>query len=356
MTDYELICINGTKVFSFYLGKPIGKNTPNETYFKCHLCDSNKLSVNITKGVAHCWVCGWSGNPVTLIQEIENLTVKNAVAKGLDILNKHSTYLKHIPKLPKITDNKIPDELKSLKESIYLMVYSYLLKNMSSEKNKIIDNIFNKIPDDYKQNIDVVVSDYGDKIADEVLKYFPENIVEACPGFIKINGKTKFSLNNHIIFPYWSSDRTTILGFNGRTKIDKEGFPRYRWLVGEQKHLYYPLSVTDENFSIITEGEKKAIVATANGFPTIAVAGVECYNTPELKKMHLENREIFICYDRDKENSGVLKAEAKLLKVLLNKKAEAKVIDLPEGYKLDDFIYEFGPNLFYRILQQKREE
>jgi DNA primase len=122
-------------------------------------------------------------------------------------------------------------------------------------------------------------------------------------------------------------------------------------LIGEQKHLYFPPTVNAENFGVITEGEKKAIVATGFGFPTIGVSGVECFNTVEMKEMRLVDREIYICYDREQDNPQVSRAENRLKNLLIHKKAKAKIIDLPMGYKLDEFLLEQGPDEFTKLVE-----
>lgn len=354
MTDYEQVCSNIVKIFSYYLGAPLNIRG-NDTYFKCHSCGGDKLSVSQTKGVAHCWKCGWSGNSVTLIQELDNLTVRDAIKHGAQLLGTIPLSKFITNDITVINNNKefTIGNLGSLKKAIYLQIFSFLLKNMSEEDVLLLkDIIFNNVPDTYFEKLDIVLSNPDRNIAEYMLTYYPLNILQSCPGFVCTNGKLTFTLNDHIIFTYWSSDRTEILGFNGRRKDNNPKYPRYKWLVGEKKHLYYPPTVTDKNFVIITEGEKKAIAATSLGIPSIAVSGVECYNTHELRKNNIGGREIFICYDRDKDNKAVRKAEEKLSKYLGSKGAKPRVINLPVGYKLDDYLKDYSKENLEKLMEE----
>lgn len=54
-----------------------------EQRVKCLLHDDDRpsMNVNVSKGVWHCPVCSKGGGVVTLIQEIENISYADAVAK-----------------------------------------------------------------------------------------------------------------------------------------------------------------------------------------------------------------------------------------------------------------------------------
>ena len=68
-----------------------------------------------------------------------------------------------------------------------------------------------------------------------------------------------------------------------RVKIlETLGGPKYRGMRDKPNHIYFPpklgaLLRGDPNYMIITEGEKKAACAVANGFPCVALAGVDSW-------------------------------------------------------------------------------
>jgi hypothetical protein len=237
-----------------------------------------------------------------------------------------------------------------IKHSIFLSIYYYYQKHNSRSnlwwKNHILET---EVP---LEMIDIIVSNPELDVVTELRRNFTDDMISHTPGFIRVNGSIQFYLNNHILFPYWEPYHRFIMGFNGRRKTNNmEHGPRYKWMIGEKKHLYFPRGVDPDSFVMITEGEKKAIVATAKGFPTIAAAGVECFDTKEMQDMDLSSRDIYICYDRDKLNSNVTRAEQRLAKRLYDKGAHPKIIDLGIPYKLDSYLAHVGRDCLRELIQ-----
>lgn len=51
----------------------------------CPYCNKYKLGVHIDKGMANCFVCGGLGNPITLIQKLENIDTRSEVLRYLAV-------------------------------------------------------------------------------------------------------------------------------------------------------------------------------------------------------------------------------------------------------------------------------
>lgn len=354
---YNRICSELNRVCSYYLGKPVSRSWKKDVCYKCPQCDSYKFSANEEKRVAHCFKCGWAGNAVQLIQYMENSTVKDALNKGIEILGlpkiEEVTPATHFSRIVKGTSNE--ELFIPVKHSIYFDIYRFYRNN----NQKAIDYYSNKMFGDVNPKhaaIDFIVSNKNLDIVPHLLNKYPIDIIEQCPGFVKFDGKIKFFLDNHIIFPYWESYRRYINAFNGRLKYNPKDNSRYRWIIGERKFLFFPATVMPSNFKIITEGEKKAIVSTIFGFKTIAVSGVECFETGELDEFNLRDRYIYICYDREKENPNVQTAEKKLAEKLYSLGAKPVILNLPTGYKLDDFLFEHGKKSFMELILKGRDD
>lgn len=127
----------------------------------------------------------------------------------------------------------------------------------------------------------------------------------------------------------------------------KDGKKARKYLrpMGTKSRLYIPRKVWTVINNVlvpifITEGERKALKATQEGFYTVAVSGVWNWSSnhrpiEDLDYIKWENRIVYIVFDSDKfRNKNVLLAEKHLAEALVAKGARVKIIDLPEGEQL----------------------
>lgn len=117
---------------------------------------------------------------------------------------------------------------------------------------------------------------------------------------------------------------------------------------------------------IITEGEKKAAIATKLGLPCIGLGGVWSFRSkargvhllPELAAVEWKNRIVCIAYDSDAAlNADVCRAEIALCDTLVQLGAQVKVARLPElveGQKcaLDDYLVNEGAERFAKLVEE----
>ena len=119
---------------------------------------------------------------------------------------------------------------------------------------------------------------------------------------------------------------------------------------------------------IITEGEKKTDCLTLHGFPTIGIAGVDCWRDrrsdgmlPELEQIKWRGRNVFIVFDSDVVTKDSVKRALKALSsVLTEKGANVRVTTLPtdlNGTKngADDFIVKYGRKALEHLLRISRD-
>lgn len=116
---------------------------------------------------------------------------------------------------------------------------------------------------------------------------------------------------------------------------------------------------------LITEGELKAACATAMGFPTMGLGGVDSWRASKkgiefldaLERTVWKNRRAGIVYDSDAAtNPNVVRAQNRLAKELSARGALVAIVSLPpgpEGAKqgLDDFLVAQGPEAFRALLK-----
>jgi len=114
---------------------------------------------------------------------------------------------------------------------------------------------------------------------------------------------------------------------------------------------------------VVTEGEKKAAIATKLGLPTVGLGGVWSFRSkkmgarllPELASVQWDERTVLIAYDSDAAlNTDVCRAEQALAEELTRAGAIVKIVRLPElveGEKcaLDDYLVAEGVERFVEL-------
>lgn len=204
----------------------------------------------------------------------------------------------------------------------------------------------------------------------------------------------------YIYYPELTKDERSLY-YNKRVKDISKG-SKYIKPAGMTSRLFRPPILPFEAFLdknipiIITEGEKKAIKATQEGFPCIALSGVNCWKkTPSLKDLERKSkeellnwieekneislsnedevvdiipdilntdwkeREIFLCYDSDLfYKEPVRNALYHLAAYFIGEhNARVKIVILPntEAKGLDDYLILFGNKAFQSLLDSARE-
>lgn len=118
----------------------------------------------------------------------------------------------------------------------------------------------------------------------------------------------------------------------------------------------------------ITEGELKAACATARGFPTLGLGGVNNFCAkkrglsflPTLDRTNWQNRTVYIVFDSDAATKpGVTKAQHDLAHELVARGALVRLVTLPpptEGEKqgLDDFLIAHGDDELREVLKRAK--
>ena len=157
-----------------------------------------------------------------------------------------------------------------------------------------------------------------------------------------------------------------------RVRIDNPGPDggRYRSPRGHGNRLYLP-SILDPAFLAearrplyVTEGEFKALKASQDGFPCVALPGVWSWKTQlhsksfpvtDLDRVVWHGRKVIIVFDSDvAEKPPVAWAEHALVQELRTRGADVYVIRLPHGphnqkVGLDDYLVSEGADAFKRL-------
>jgi hypothetical protein len=116
---------------------------------------------------------------------------------------------------------------------------------------------------------------------------------------------------------------------------------KYLFPVKSEPHIYFPRSVwpiiDDVRVPLIfVEGQKKALKASQEGFPSVALSGVWGWSRnhkpiEDFNLIALKGRVVHIVFDADKfTNPHVFLAERRFAEMLLGRGAIVKIVNLPK--------------------------
>ena len=158
-------------------------------------------------------------------------------------------------------------------------------------------------------------------------------------------------------------------------RVDRNGRAiKYESPSGVDNHAYFPPGVADRLNDhgcelVITEGEKKSLKATQEGFPAIGLTGVFGWKRGkgtdklirDLECVVWKARAVVIVYDSDlKDNDNVKNGESRLVQQLTSRGAHVKVARLPDGpggekVGLDDFLIAHGGPALRALLDRAED-
>ena len=166
----------------------------------------------------------------------------------------------------------------------------------------------------------------------------------------KLNKQYRRSCGPALVFPYLNAAKGRFSDYE-RVKPQRPANygaskgPKYESPKGERTRIYFPAGVIQHLQSdcelFVTEGEKKALKMTQEGFPTIGIPGVWNWgkgkgNVDELsgdfQSVKLRGRRVLIVFDSDQnEKDQVMHAQARLWKALEAAGALVFIVQLPDG-------------------------
>ena len=163
--------------------------------------------------------------------------------------------------------------------------------------------------------------------------------------------------------------------FNKRLKECSDG-KKYIKPKGITSRLFRPINLDlnslNDDWLIITEGEKKAIKAVQDGFKCIAISGVWCWKqNPENSEedceaediipdvQNLNASKIVLCFDSDMWEKEAVKSAlySFALYLIAERNIRVKILILPKGNAkgLDDYLIENGNSAFEELLSTAKE-
>ncbi|OWK45589.1 DUF3854 domain-containing protein [Fimbriiglobus ruber] len=185
-----------------------------------------------------------------------------------------------------------------------------------------------------------------------------------------------------LVFPHYNClgqalNHAIIKPDRPRDRRDKPGKVKYENPRQRPNRVYIPAGARDALLAptaviLITEGIKKALAATQNGFPCISLPGVWSWVAPrektggrriepyrlnaDLECIEWKARRVVVIFDSDAvSNADVRRAERALTDALCRRGADVRIVRLPtklDGGKngIDDYLYDQGVNALRQLV------
>lgn len=326
-------------------GLPDGNGNANIEII-CPKCNKKHFGISFTKGVAHCFGCGFTANALTLHAELNGLDNKAAYK---DLCNKLE--IKDFKAQKTYTPTNVSEgSSKMAPITVRNAVYKLIWKNTSLSKDHEKDLLERGMVDLKAYRT------FDPKDSDRIIHILLDNKLEpyGIPGFYKDEkGNWKIAYHKRGIMVFYLDSYGKIQGFQIRkdnnllkTKPDGKKEKKYTWFSSSyipkgcshgtksKTYVHYACDFfKDENGNIkpliknhtiiLTEGAMKADIAhQLSGDSYLALPGVACFNILEKELKTLKRLGVTTIkqgYDMDSEtNENVQKALEKTKEMIKN--------------------------------------
>ena len=312
--------------------------------------DSNpSLSVTPAKKLFKCFSCNTSGNVISFVSKIENISYKEALKK---VAEKSGIKLnfKENPRDVKISKyHKIMSEASN--------VYQFYLQN-TKEGEKALDYLKNRyINEDIIRRFKIGLSSHNENLLTKVLidekKHLPIDLIEI--GLIQADQYKKNNsfidlFHGRIMFPI-TDLRGNIIAFSGRI-YDTDSNSKYinsrETEIFKKKEVLFnyaqalnDIKLKDEVF--VFEGFMDVIAAYRGGINNAIATMGTALTENQIDIISKVTKNIVLCYDGDTPGINAMK---RAIGLFTKKNIPVKAICMPPGIDPDDFINKFGKDKF----------
>jgi DNA primase len=318
-----------------------------------HAEKTPSFTVDLEKGLFHCFGCGIGGDVFSLVMEKENLSFPEALKALAD------RYHIAIPDQRKLSPQalKLEEQVLKLNESAMAFFHrnltgtpegvgarEYLLKRGVTDSN-IRDwkigyalNSWDSLTLHFK----------GKGISPSLL----EKAGLAVPG--KRPGEVYDRFRGRAIFPIFGLTGK-VLGFGGRTLINAE--PKYLnspdTPVYTKGQVLYGLNITKESIrsvgeAVLVEGYTDFLALLNAGVPNVVASLGTALTAPQVGLIHRFAPRITLNYDGDAAGRTAM---TRAVPICFEKGLETRVVVLPEGLDPDAFIRKHGPEEYRKRLE-----
>lgn len=315
------------------------------------------FSIHATKQFFHCFGCGASGDVITFVQKIENLSFPEAlrmVAEKMEI------------KLPKLQyssghesqDARLRAQLVEMQERAAKFFEAQLHRPESAYARQYLSE--RGLNDETIRTFRIgYAPDSGFALKDLFERDCNDDLLRRSGLFSWKEGAenqiySKF--RNRVMFPILR-ENGKIVAFTGRTlSTDEKSGPKYmnspETAIYSKAQVLYNLDKAKEairhlKYVIVVEGQMDCISVYAAGFHNVVASSGTAFSEAQVRLLGRFAKDIVVNFDPDAAGA---KATERSLELLVREEFKIKILRLDQGYDPDLFIRKKGAKAYQEAL------
>jgi DNA primase len=310
------------------------------------------FSVHATKQFYHCFGCGVSGDVLSFVQKIENISLPEAIrliAQKLDI------------KLPRTAtqyssehearDARLRGQLIEMHERACKFFEDQLRRPEAAHARQYLSG--RGLDEATIRTFRIgFAPDSGFTLKDRLKGDYDENLLRASGLFSWKEGAEAGNIyskfRNRIMFPI-ANEQGKIIAFTGRTlATDEKAGPKYlnspETPIYSKSRVLYNLDRAKEairqlQYTIVVEGQMDCIAVYSAGFHNVVASSGTAFSETQVRLLGRFSKDIVVNFDPDTAGA---KATERSLEMLVSEEFRIKVLRLEEGYDPDLYIRKRG--------------
>jgi DNA primase len=317
------------------------------------------FSVHASRQFFHCFGCGVSGDVLTFVQKVENISLPEAIrliAQKLEIkLPKMQYSSEHEAK-----DARLRGQLMEMQEHACKFFEEQLRRPEAAYARQYLSS--RGLSEATIRTFRIgYAPDSGFLLKDRLKGEYGEEILRASGLFSWKEGAEAGNIyskfRNRIMFPI-AQENGKIIAFTGRTlSTGERSGPKYlnspETAIYSKSRVLYNLDKAKEairhlKYTIVVEGQMDCISVYAAGFHNVVASSGTAFTETQVRLLSRFSKDIVLNFDPDTAGEA---AADRSLGMLVAEEFKIKILSLEEGYDPDLFIRKKGAAAYAQALQ-----
>lgn len=315
------------------IGQHVPLDRSNKGICPFHADNHPSFSVKPEDQIFRCFGCGASGDVISFLQRINDVSFGEALK---DLARRAG-----IPFPRENNDDCLRFEEARKIQDLLTETANYYHQNLTPETR----DYFNRERGFTEETITRFILGYSNGGLEHYLveeRGFPLDLCLRAGVLCFNNGETRDFFRSRAIFPNIRHGRVVYM--LGRS-LDG-GEPKYLNLPGGIEYLFNEDALSKREV-IVTEGPGDCISASQSGFPTVALLGTSL--KPEFLARFSRCEKVYLCLDGDSAGRRAVRELGSGLR------EKARVVELPEGTDLNDYLKEHPRAEFDALLREAKD-
>ena len=310
------------------------------------------MSVSEDKKIFKCFSCGETGNAVSFVQKIENISFPQALHK--------------VAKTVGIDVEVYEDPSEQFNKKYYQIMqkaadfYKFILHNLKEGQNALKYLYDRKLNNDIINRFNIGLSVNENNLLYQALTkegFLPVDLIDL--GLIK-SGKDYYDVfRNRIMFPIEDLNGR-IVGFSGRVYLDSNQQHKYinspETIIFKKSLILYnyhraALEIRKKNSVYLFEGFLDVIAAYRASIENAVASMGTAITIEQARAIQRLTKNVVICFDGDEAG---IEASKRAIDIFSSINLNVKVVNLPDRLDPDDFINKYGPDKLRVYLEENQ--